>query len=229
MTTAAVLVVLVLAGASMMVWGLGSILVRGFSSRRVGIILLLGGVVLVVNVSLYVRDVYWERSSPDRTNVRAGAEESGRAFLHRPEATCRLLVDHGLTPEVQDESGSIWGKATPMYYSCQAARSVSANRRPTALIYRVQSDDGNRIDLIRLQVDVPDDRSETAVLEEFKRLASVLFERLPSPMPDGFVTAVDNRVYQQFDQDDATVELLRDRLERGYRLRMEIRPDPRKP
>ena len=105
--TLSVIIIFVLAGASMMVWGLGSILVRGFSSRKMGLMLLLGGLIIVVNTSLYVRDTYWE-DEPSSAAVFEGEESTNpAALLRQPESICRLLVDQGFAPEIQSESGEI--------------------------------------------------------------------------------------------------------------------------
>jgi hypothetical protein len=227
MTTVAILIVAVLAGASMTVWGLGSILVKGFSSRKRGLMLLIVGLIVVVNSALYVRDHYGGNSPVQSAQLQEHGTVDRAKSLDRPERICRLLVDYGFTPEVQPETGKIWGQVTPMYYSCRANASVTVDETPVRLSYQVQSDDGQRVDLVRLHVDVTK-QEEAAALAEFKRLAGILFDRLPTPMPDGFHTAIDDRNFRPFHRADGTVELLRDRREQGYRLRMEIRPDPRK-
>lgn len=225
--TPILVIIAVLAGASMMIWGLGSLLVPGFSSRKLGFILLLCGLIVVVNASLYVRDHYWESDAAAAANHGGG--RAGGGLLSQPEAVCRLLADHGLTPDVQPSSGQIWGKATPMYYSCQASHLLQRGRSSIPLVYRVQSDGGDRVDLIRLQTEISETDEESDALESFKNLSSVLFERLSLSQPDGFVSALDNRTFRQFDQPSGTVELFRDRLETGYRLRMEIRPESQRP
>lgn len=229
MTVIVVLIIAVLAGSSMMVWGLGSILVRGFSSRKMGIMLLLGGFIIVANASLYVRDHYWENAESNRGDQQPMERIDRATLLNQPESICRLLIDHGFGPEVQSDTGKIWGQANPMFYSCQAHKLMHERESPTRFTYRVQSADGQTIDLLRLEVDIVNDSRETAVLDEFKQVAGRLFARLPVPRPDGFNSAIDDRIFRRFDQEHATVALLRDRHEQGYRLRMEIRPDARRP
>lgn len=219
--------VFVLTGATMMLWGLASVILPGFSPRRKGTIVLMVGLVIIVNVILYAREHVWNTARTQPTAAQVAQE--GRSVFQQPEAVCNLLSEEGLTPAKQPNTGKVWGKRTPMYYSCQAQRSLAKGPEASQLVYWAQSDGGRIIDLVGLQIDIHDRAQEEQGLERFKQVSRRLFERLPVRIPAGLLAAIDQQRFQQFDQPYGTVELLQDRYDRGYGLRMEIRPNRMRP
>lgn len=164
-------------------------------------------------------------SSPRAQSTAAAANNRLPAIFYDPESLCELLKAERLNAL----TGLGWDDDSLGYFACVSddlevtpANYSRAGDVPNYVTYMVDSKNEDVAERIYLSLDVFNVDQATPAIREYKRLVSVLFDRLGLQIPAGLPAAIEAASSSTFTAPYGVVSLKRDAYNLGYGLEVQI-------